>query len=460
MSQHKKAPIQVGDSVTLKIVDLTNTGEGVARCQGFTVFAPGGLPGDEVQATVISVKKTYGRALPKRILDPSSHRITPKCPVYDACGACQLQHLDYESQLAYKRQWVADALARIGKLEGVPVHPTLPMQEPWRYRNKAQFPVGRDGQAIIAGAFRQRTHQVVDVGDCLIQHPLASQVLQALKELATSYGLSVYNETTGKGLLRHVLVRVGFHTQEVLAVLVTTATPFPQQRQLAQALQERVPQLVGVVRNINNRRTNVILGPQMEILAGRDYLVDRLGGLQFQISARSFYQVNPLQTEVLYQTALDYAGLTGTETVIDAYCGIGTISLFLARAAKQVIGIEVVEPAIIDARRNASINNIKNARFLVGRAEQVLPRLAADGTRADVIVVDPPRAGCDKQLLQTMAQMQPARIVYVSCNPTTLARDLAYLSHVGYHVQAVQPVDMFPHTAHVECVVLMSRVKE
>ncbi|NLW17729.1 MAG: 23S rRNA (uracil(1939)-C(5))-methyltransferase RlmD [Firmicutes bacterium] len=458
MAKGKQIPLAVGQIVQLEIEGLTSSGEGVGRHQGFTVFVPGALPGDRVEAKVISLKPNYGRALPSKLLRESEQRVAPLCPVYEACGACQLQHFDYEAQLEYKRQWVVDALERIGKLKNITVHPTLPMEEPWRYRNKAQFPVGLTDGRIIAGCYRRRTHQIVDIDDCFIQHPLSARVLQVVKELAATYGLSIYDEQTGKGLLRHVLVRVGFHTGEVLAVLVTTGEPFEQGKELAAHLMREVPELVGVVRNINDRRTNVVLGDKAIPLAGRDYLIDQLGGLKFRISARSFYQVNPLQTEVLYQKTLDYAGLTGEETVIDAYCGIGTISLFLARQAKQVIGIEIVEAAVHDARRNAAINNIDNAEFIVGEAEKIMPRLYKEGLRPHVIVVDPPRAGCAEPLLEAIVNMQPQRVVYVSCNPTTLARDLAYLSQQGFRVQEVQPVDMFPHTGHVETVVLMSKL--
>ena len=460
MAKRGTIPLAVGQVVQLEIEGLTSAGEGVGRQEGFTVFVPGALPGDRVEAEVISLKPKYGRALPRKVLRKSEQRVAPLCPVYDACGACQLQHLDYTAQLEYKRQWVVDALERIGKLNDITVHPTLPMEEPWRYRNKAQFPVGLTAGRIVAGCYRQRTHQIVDIDDCSIQHPLSARVLQVVKKLAAAYGLSVYDEQTGEGLLRHVLVRVGFHTDEALAVLVTTSKPFGQLKELAADLMQEVPELVGVVQNINDRRTNVILGDKTIPLAGRDYLIDQLGGLKFRISARSFYQVNPLQTEVLYQKTLDYAGLTGSETVIDAYCGIGTISLFLACKAQKVIGIEVVEAAIHDARRNATLNDINNAEFIVGEAEKVMPRLYKDGLRPDVIVVDPPRAGCAEPLLEAIVNMQPQRVVYVSCNPTTLARDLAYLSQKGFRVQEVQPVDMFPHTGHVETVVLMSRVKD
>ncbi len=454
-------PLRVGDQLELDIDNLSHSGEGVGRYLGFTVFVPGALPGERVLADVISMKPTYGRALISRIVTEAKERTNPSCPIYAECGACQLQHLDYPSQLKHKQQWVMDALARIGKLGHVQVNETLPMEEPWRYRNKAQFPVSScDGQ-IVAGAFRQRSHQVIDVDHCHIQHPLNGQVLQQVKRLAGEFSLTPYDEHTGQGLLRHVLVRVGFRTREALTVLVTTAESFAVREEFASRLMAQVPELVGVVQNINSRRTNVVLGEKMVLLAGRDHLMDELGGLKFRISAGSFWQVNPLQTEALYRTALQYAGLTGQETVIDAYCGIGSISLYLAQQARQVIGVEVVAAAVADARRNAKLNGIKNARFITGEAEKVIPWLhQANGIKVDVIVVDPPRAGCNQQLLRTIAEMGPQRVVYVSCNPSTLARDLAFLSQNGFQVRELQPVDMFPHTSHVETVVLMSRAKE
>lgn len=460
-SKHSSRPsIAVGEQISLAIEGLTHDGEGVGRHLGFTVFVPGAVPGDLVSARVISLKPAYGRALLENVAQAAPTRVSPSCPVYADCGACQLQHLDYGAELKQKRQWVVDALLRIGKLKDVSVHDTLAMAEPWRYRNKAQFPLGQQDGRIVAGGFRQRSHQVIDVEDCLIQHPLNNRVLQQVKQLAEAFHLSTYDETNGQGLLRHVLVRTGFQTGEALAVLVTTGEQSAKKEQLAAELMRRVPELVGVVENINCRRTNVILGDQTVLLAGRDYLEDELGGLRFRVSARSFFQVNPLQTEVLYCTALKYAGLTGKETVIDAYCGIGTISLFLASHAKEVIGVEVVAEAIADAKLNAELNGIKNARFIVGEAEKVIPWLyRTSGLRADVMVVDPPRAGCDEKLLEMMAIMRPERVVYVSCNPSTLARDLNYLDHHGFSVREVQPVDMFPHTTHVEIVCLLERVK-
>lgn len=454
------APVRPGQEVELEIRSLGHAGEGVGRHRDFTLFVPGGLPGDRLRVQVTEVKATYGRARLLAVLAPAPGRVAPPCPVFGACGGCQLQHLDYAAQLAGKRQQVEDALVRIGKLIGVTVHPTLGMADPWHYRNKAQFPVGLDGGRLVAGPYAPGTHRVVDVDACLIQHPVANQVLQAVKALAVRHSVPVYQETTRTGVLRHVLVRVSRHSGEAMAVLVTATRALPRAGALVRELQAAVPALASVWQNVNPRPTNVVLGEENIHLAGRRTLEDTIGGLRFHLSPASFYQVNPQQTEVLYRQALAYAGLSGGETVIDAYCGVGTISLFLARQAARVYGVEVVPAAMADARVNAAANGIANAEFLLGEAEDVLPRLQRQGVRPDVIVFDPPRKGCGEAALAAAAAMAPARMVYVSCNPTTLARDLALLRERGYRTLEVQPVDMFPHTAHVECCSLLVRQKD
>ncbi|MCL5045533.1 MAG: 23S rRNA (uracil(1939)-C(5))-methyltransferase RlmD [Actinobacteria bacterium] len=401
--------------------------------------------------------------------------------MYEPCGGCQLQHVDYARQLELKAQLVRDALDRIGKLSELKVHPTLGAAHPWYYRNKAQFPVGMafggHGNAaagtneaqprVVAGCYARGTHRIIDTDECYIQHPTNNAILTQARRLIEKYGLAVYDETTGRGLVRHVLARVGTKTAEAMAVIVTNGRSIPRGSEFARELMASVPGLVSVVQNVNTRRTNVILGEETRLLAGRETIEDRIGDLRFKISARSFFQVNPEQTETLYGKALEYAGLTGAETVIDAYCGIGTITLSMARRAEvlarrgghpaeRVYGIEEVPEAIEDARENAELNGITNVEFLAGRVEEVAPELYARGVRAEVVVVDPPRKGCEPGVLEAFVSMAPSRIVYVSCNPATLARDLAYLDERGYRTEEVQPVDMFPHTAHVECVALIS----
>lgn len=457
MQETVKPPVRPGQEIEVTVHGLGSSGEGVARYEGLTIFVPGGAPGDRLLARVQEVKRNYARAALVQVLEPSPDRVTPVCPVAGECGGCPLQHIAYEAQLRLKRQQVVDALERLGKLSGVTVHPTLGMAEPWEYRNKAQFPVGWRAGRVIAGFFAPGTHRIVDIERCAIQHPVANRILAAVKELAGRYGVPIYDEGTHTGVLRHVLARVGRRTGEAMAVLVTNGPEFPHGRTIARELMARIPELVSVVQNINPVRTNVVLGRESRVLAGRDSITDSIGDLEFSISPVSFFQVNPAQTEVLYGKALEYAGLTGSETVIDLYCGIGTISLFLARQCREVIGIEWVEEAVEDARENAARNGIRNVRFIAGDAAVEMPRLAAEGVRANVVVLDPPRKGCEEPVLEAIAQMAPRRVVYVSCNAASLARDLGRLAGMGYRTVEVQPVDMFPHTAHVECVARVER---
>lgn len=454
MSRQETAqgPVRPGQEISVTVHGLGSSGEGVARFEGLTIFVPGGAPGDRLLARVEEVKKNYARAALVAVEEPSPDRVAPPCPVVAECGGCQLQHIAYGAQLRLKRQQVVDALERLGKLSGVTVHPTLGMDDPWRYRNKAQFPMGYRSGRVIAGFFAPGTHRIVDIERCDIQHPLGNRIMAEVKALAGRHGVRIYDERTHSGVLRHVLARVGRGTGEAMAVLVTNGPDFPHGEEIARALMDRIPELVSVVQNINPARTNVVLGRESRVLAGRAYITDYIGDLEFNISPVSFFQVNPAQTEVLYGKALEYAGLTGGETVLDLYCGIGTISLFLARQAREVIGIEWVEEAVDDARENALLNGVQNVRFIAGDAAVEMPRLAEEGVRADVIVLDPPRKGCDEPVLEAIAAVAPRRVVYVSCNPASLARDLGRLAGMGYRTVEVQPVDMFPHTAHVECV--------
>lgn len=452
-----KRPVSLGQSYTIDIVGMGHSGEGVGRYHDFTVFVPHALPGEKVKATVTTVKASYAKARLEAVLAPAVDRIVPRCPVYERCGGCQLQHLAYPAQLAAKRQTVVDALSRIGKLADVVVKPTLAAEEPWRYRNKMQFPVGLAGGRLAVGCFAQGSHDIIDIDDCLIQQAANNEVARAVRAIVADLGLAPYDERTGRGLIRHVLGRVGTASGEVMVVLVTARAELPQQEAIVNRLRAAVPGLVSIVHNVNSERTNVILGRRTATIWGRDTIRDRLGEFVFEISALSFFQVNSAQAAVLYAQTVDYAGLTGRETVIDAYCGTGTIALFLARRAAKVYGVEVVAPAIADAIKNAAANGIANAEFLVGDAVEVLPALYRQGVRPHAIVVDPPRAGCDPAVLATFVRMRPGRIVYVSCNPASLARDLAVLAAEGYTAREVQPVDMFPQTYHVECVALVER---
>lgn len=452
-------PVQKGKKYEIEIHSLGSTAEGVGRFKDFTVFVPYTLPGEKVEVLIEEVKKSYAKGRALQVLRKSGDRIEPKCAIYDTCGGCQLQHLSYTAQLKVKRQQVIDAVTRIGKQSDVPVHPTLGAAGPWNYRNKMQFPIGRSKGRTIIGCFAQGSHDIIDTKNCYIQKECNNDVVNAMREIVDKLGIPVYNEDRHTGILRHVIGRVG-QNGECMVVLVTAVKDLQRSKDIVRMLRERLPKLVSVQQNVQTYRNNVIMGRDTKLLWGKPTILDRLGSLTFHISPRSFFQVNTDQAEVLYGKALEYANLTGKETVIDAYCGTGTITLFLAQKARKVYGIEIVKPAILDAEKNARDNHVKNAEFIVGDATVVMPRLYKQGVHADVIVVDPPRAGCTPTVLETFANMKPKRIVYVSCNPASLARDIAILDGMGYKAQKIQPVDMFPHTSHVETVVLMSRVKK
>ncbi|MET3210469.1 UNVERIFIED_CONTAM: 23S rRNA (uracil1939-C5)-methyltransferase [Paenibacillus sp. PvR008] len=453
-------PVQKNDEAEMDIIGMNHDGEGVGRVEGFTLFVPGALPGEKVRIKVLKTKKQYGYAKLLDIVQASPDRIAAPCAIYDQCGGCQIQHMSYEAQLGWKRQHVVDVLERIGKLSVVKVHPTLGMSEPWRYRNKAQVPIGVTEGGLVGGFYARGSHRIVDMETCLIQDKRNDEVVTRVKEIGRTLGISAYNEETGRGLLRHVVVKTAFRTGEMMLVLVTNGRDIPHVDAWIGSIREHIPHVASICQNVNTKRTNVIFGDETRVLWGRDVIYDYIGNVQFAISARSFYQVNPVQTEVLYSKTVEYAGLTGKETVIDAYCGIGTISLFLAQHADQVYGVEIVKEAIEDARSNALLNNMRNVKFEVGASEDVIPAWKEQGITADVIVVDPPRKGCDPRLLETILEMKPERVVYVSCNPSTLARDLRILEDGGYRTLEVQPVDMFPHTVHVEAVVRIERLKD
>jgi len=456
-------PVQIGQQYEAEIIGISHDGEGVGRVNGFTLFVSGALPGERVLVRVEHLKKQYGYAELLQVVEASPERVKPDCGIYEQCGGCQLQHLGYEAQLRVKRQQVVDNLQRIGKLtvqqapgeEGILVHPTLGMSDPWRYRNKAQVPFGEEQGGLIGGFYAQGSHRIIDMDECLIQHEANDEVVARIKDIGARLGITAYNEEHHAGLLRHVVVKVGFRTGEIMVVLVTNGEAIPRAEEWVAGIREAVPSVKSICHNVNMKQTNVIFGDETHVLWGSEVIYDYIGDVKFAISARSFFQVNPVQTEVLYGKALEYAALTGGETVVDAYCGIGTISLFLAQKAGQVYGVEIVEEAIADARKNAELNGMKNVHFEAGPAEVVLPAWTRQGVRPDVIVVDPPRKGCDAALLATILELQPRRVVYVSCSASTLARDLRVLVDGGYRVAEVTPVDMFPHTVHVESVVLL-----
>ncbi|MBQ7433419.1 MAG: 23S rRNA (uracil(1939)-C(5))-methyltransferase RlmD [Lachnospiraceae bacterium] len=452
--------MQKNEIVTVTIEDLSQNGEGIGKADGYTLFIKGAVIGDQVRARIIKAKKTYGYARIEELLEPSRHRVTPACSIAGPCGGCQLQNMSYEAQLAFKQKKVEDSFTRLGHFTEVPILPIRGMKDPFRYRNKAQIPVSRDKNGrLIAGFYAGRTHSVIPQEDCLLGVPENAAITRMVLAHMEQYHIPPYEEETGTGLLRHILIRKGFATGELMVCLIINGDRFPKMEELTRQLLT-IPGMTDISLNLNKERNNVILGHTICQIYGQGYITDYIGNVAYHISPLSFYQVNPIQTEVLYSTALDYAGLTGQETVWDLYCGIGTISLFLAQKAKQVYGVEIVEAAIQDARDNAELNQLHNAEFFVGKAEEVLPRkYQEEHIQADVIVVDPPRKGCERAVLDTMIQMAPKRIVYVSCDPATLARDVRVLVDAGYQLEKVKPVDMFGGTYHVETVCLLSNRK-
>jgi 23S rRNA (uracil1939-C5)-methyltransferase len=450
-------PVVNNEKYNIQIKGLGSGGEGVGKIEGFTIFVDGALPEEYIEAGITNVKANYAIGKLESIIQPSPYRISPPCTIAHKCGGCQIQRMDYQKQLEYKTQLVKDSIERIGKIKDVIIHQTIGMNTPFNYRNKAQFPIGmEDGKAAL-GFYAKRSHRIVPQHNCLIQHPVNTKISSIVKAYIDKYNLSIYDEEKHKGLLRHLVTRVGFITGEIMVILVANGESIPNIDNLVKRLTYEIPEIVSIYLNINKEKTNVILGRENKLIYGKKDIEDYIGDIKFKISPLSFYQVNPIQTKILYEKALEYADLKGDEVVYDAYCGIGTISLFLAQRAKKVIGIEILQEAIKDAKENARINKINNVDFYVGKTEEIIPQLYKNGERADVVVVDPPRKGCDRKLLDTIIQMKPKRVVYVSCKPSTLARDLNYLEKGGYKAKEIQPVDLFPHTGHVECVVLITR---
>lgn len=469
------------DIVTLDIEDMGADGEGIGKIDGFPFFVKDAVIGDRAEVKVMKVKKGYAYARLMKIITPSPNRAEPRCPYHRQCGGCQIQALDYKSQLAFKENKVKNNLIRIGgfsrELLDRVMEPVVGMEEPFYYRNKAQFPIGMDKNGEpVAGFYAGRTHTIIPNTDCALGVKENKVILEILLDYMKKYNVAPYAETTGKGLIRHVLVRKGFTSGEIMVCIVINGDQLPRGDRLIGELR-KVEGMTSISVNINKETTNVILGKECHTIWGRDTISDVIhmrsvesidkgedtvppgkDGITFAISPLSFYQVNPVQTEKLYSLALDYAGLTGTETVWDLYCGIGTISLFMAKRAKQVCGIEIVGQAVADARENAKRNNIDNARFYVGKAEEILPGLyEKEGIRADVICVDPPRKGCDAACLETIVKMAPKRIIYVSCDSATLARDLKYLCANGYELKRARAADLFAQTVHVEVAVSLCR---
>ena len=450
------------DIVVIKIEDMGTEGEGIGKAEGFPLFVKDAVIGDEIKARIVKVKKNYGYGRLEEILTPSPFRATPRCAYHRQCGGCQLQSLSYDKQLEFKQQKVRNNLLRIGGFSaeelGRIMEPIVGMEDCWHYRNKAQFPIGTDKQGNpVAGFYAGRTHTIIANTDCALGVSENKEILEAVLLWMRSYRIPAYEEMSGKGLVRHVLIRKGFTSGELMVCLVINGKKLPKAKELVEALMQ-IGNMTSVSYSVNEKNTNVIMGTEIVPLWGKETIQDAIGDISFSISPLSFYQVNPVQTKRLYELAVEYAQLTGKETVWDLYCGIGTISLFMARRAGRVYGIEIIPQAIRDAKENAERNGIKNAEFFVGKAEEVLPeKYAREGISADVIVVDPPRKGCDEKCLETMLKMRPERIVYVSCDSATLARDLKLLREGGYEPVRVRAVDQFPMSVHVETVVSLAR---
>ena len=464
--------MQKNDIVKVKIEDIGVNGEGIGKVEGYPLFVKDTIIGDVAEVKVMKAKKNYGYAKLMKILEASKDRVQARCEFARNCGGCQIQEMSYEKQLEFKEKKVKGNLERIGGfdrefIESI-MEPIVGMENPFAYRNKAQFPFGisKDG-VIITGFYAGRTHSIIANTDCALGKSVNQEILELILKFWKEFHLSVYDENTGKGLLRHVLIRYGFKTDEIMVCFVINGVKIPHTKELVSQLSQ-LKGMTSITFSTNQKNTNVIMGDSYQVIWGQSYITDFIGDIKYQISPLSFFQVNPIQTEKLYRQALEYADLKGSEIVWDLYCGIGTISLFLAQRAKRVYGVEIIPQAIEDARENAKINQIDNAEFYVGKAEEVLPAYyeryakehSGEKATADVIVVDPPRKGCEESLLRTITEMEPKRVVYVSCDSATLARDLKYLCENGYRLEKVRAVDQFPMTVHVETVCLMSKVQK
>lgn len=436
------------------IISQGYEGEGIAKIDNkYPIFIEGALKGEKVKVRIVKVNKNFAYGKLMEVLEASEERVNPPCAIYKRCGGCKLQHASYKAQLDFKWDRVKDCVIKIGKLDPSIVKYPLGMEEPWRYRNKVQLPIGLINGEVKIGFFAPRSHDIIDMESCLIQDEIGDKVVKLTREWIEKFNIRPYNvdgEYDEKGVVRHIMIRRGFTTNEVMVVLVTNGEKLPHKEEFVDLMVKNIPGIKSVIQNINSKKTNVILGLESKTLWGEDTISDYIGDFRFNISPLSFFQVNPTQTEVLYGKALEYANITGNEEVFDAYCGTGTITLFLSQKAKKVYGVEIIPQAIDNAWINAKENKVENVEFFVGESEVVIPDLINNGVKADVVVVDPPRKGCDKKLLDAITNIDAKKIVYVSCDPSTLGRDLAILEENGYKTLEVQPVDMFPNTSHVE----------
>lgn len=461
MKQEQSIQIKLNQTFPLTIKRLGINGEGVGYFKRQVVFVPGALPGEEVVVEATKVHPKFSEAKIKKIRIQSPYRVKPFCPIYEVCGGCQLQHLQYDAQLKEKRDIVIQSLERHTKLpiDQLDIRDTIGMDNPWGYRNKSSFQVADKGGKVLAGLYGLDSHRLIDIDQCAIQHPQTNEASAVVKRILQDLHIPIYHERTKKGIVRTIVTRVGVATGELQIVLITSQKELPKKELMIQEIQKKLPEVKSIVQNINGEKTSLIFGNETKALAGREFIQETLGDLQFELSARTFFQLNPVQTVKLYDEVKKAAALSGKEKLVDAYCGVGTIGLWLAGQAGEIRGMDVISESIVDARKNAERHGVKNAHYVTGKAEQWLPKWVKEGWKPDVVIVDPPRTGCDNQLLQTILKVQPKKVVYVSCNPSTLAKDIQTLSS-KYTISYIQPVDMFPQTSHVECVVLMSRVKD
>jgi 23S rRNA (uracil1939-C5)-methyltransferase len=459
MKTEQNIKIELNQTFPLTIKRLGINGEGVGYFKKQVVFVPGALPGEEVVVEATKINPRFAEAKIKKVRIKSPHRVQPPCPVYDVCGGCQLQHLGYDQQLKEKRDMVIQALERHTKLaiDQLDIRETIGMEDPWGYRNKSSFQVGQKDGKVLAGLYGLNSHQLIDIDECAVQHSQTNEATVVVKRILEELKIPVYNEKSRKGIIRTIVTRVGVKTGELQVVLITSQKEIPKLDLLLKEIQARLPNIKSIMQNVNGQKTSLIFGEETLPLAGEDIIQETLGDFQFELSARTFFQLNPLQTLKLYNEVKKAAELTGQEKVVDAYCGVGTIGLWLADQAAEIRGIDVLPESIEDAKKNARRNGITNTKYVPGKAEEVLPKWVKKGWHPDVIVVDPPRTGLDGQLIQTILQVKPKKLIYVSCNPSTLAKDIQALSK-AYEVKYIQPVDMFPHTAHVECVVRIDQV--
>jgi len=450
--------IQKNEILEGKVIDLTHEGHGVVKFDRYPIFVPNALIDETIDFKVIKVKKNFAIGKLIDIKEQSKDRIEPPCVYYDKCGGCQLQHMTYEAQLEMKKVQVVNLFQRKAGFKDVIIHDTIGMDNPWYYRNKSQIPVGKNNEnKVITGFYRQRSHNIIDMDECLIQDQIHQEVINKLKAWFNELNVSVYNEHKKQGLMRHVVIRTGHHSRELMVIFVTNGKKFKQSDILTERLKQHFPDIISIKHNVNDTHSNVIMGQHSYTLYGKDEIIDTLSDVTFKINDHSFYQINSVQTEKLYQRAIDYAELQGEETVLDTYCGIGTIGLYMAPKAKHVYGVEVVPEAIADAQQNATINQFENTTFVCGKAEEVILKWKAEGIKPDVVMVDPPRKGCDETFLETLLTLNPKKIVYISCNPSTQQRDAQVLAQ-QYKLTQITPVDMFPHTTHVETVAQFERL--